>query len=155
MREAINPSRLTIVVFILGLLILNSGCQKEKGDNRWMEVLHKSNEYSRYTIYYDRINIDCREPKIIHIWVKQKYSGNSILNYSLYSIAINYKTRTYRIIDVIKYDLNGKPLPHDLTSKVLTSSTWTPMTAVSDIESIFIMIDQKEFGGLLEKIHAK
>jgi hypothetical protein len=155
MRGIINPSRLTVVVFIIWLLILVSGCQRENSDNRWMEVLHKSDENSQYTIYYDRINIDCREPKIIRFWVKQKFSGYSVLSYSLYSIAMNYKERTYRILDVIKYDLNEKALPSDLTSRVLTSTKWVPMIAGSDIESIFIMVDQKEFGGLLNKTHEK
>jgi hypothetical protein len=150
MRGSINPSRLTVVVFIIWLLILVSGCQKENSDHRWMEVLHKSDENGRYNIYYDRINIDCHEPKIIRFWVKQKFSGYSVLSYSLYSIAMNYKEGTYRILDVINYDLNEKVLPFDLTSRGLTSTTWVPMIACSDIESIFIMIDQKEFGGLLK-----
>ena len=155
MRESINPSRLTIVVFIIWLSILVSGCQKENGDNRWMEVLHKSDENSQYTIYCDRTSIDCHERNIIRFWIKQKYSGNTVLSYSLYSIEVNYKKRTYRILDVIKYNLNEKPLPPDPTSRVLTSRKWVPMTAGSDIESIFIMVDQKGFGGLLEKIHTK
>ena len=150
----INPSRLTVVVFIIWLLILVSGCQKENSDNRWMEVLHKSDENSQYTIYYDRINIDCHEPKIIRFWVKQKISGYSVLSYSLYSIAMNYKEGTYRILDVINYNLNEKALPPDRTSRGLTSAKWVPI-AGSDLEPIFIMVDQKEFGDLLKKIHEK
>jgi hypothetical protein len=154
MRGIINPSRLTVVVFIFGLLILVSGCQKENSDNQWVKVLQKSNENSQYTIYYDRINIDCHEPKIIRFWVKQKISGYSVLSYSLYSIAMNYKERTYRILDVINYNLNEKALPPDRTSRGLTSSKWVPI-ACADLEPIFIMIDQKEFGGLLKKIYEK
>jgi hypothetical protein len=48
--------------------------------------------------------------------------------------------------------LNEKALHPDLTSKGLTSAKWTPI-AGSDLGPIFIMIDQKEFGGLLNKTH--
>ena len=154
MRGSINPSRLTVLVFIFGLLILVSGCQKENSDNRWMEVLHKSDENSQYTIYYDRINIDCHEPRIIRFWVKQKISGYSVLSYSLYSIAMNYKEGTYRILEVINYDVKERALPPDPGSRVLTSSKWVPI-AGTDIEPIFNIIDQKEFGSLLKKIHEK
>jgi hypothetical protein len=155
MRKSINPSRLTVVVFILSLLILVSGCQRGKSDNRWIEVLHKSDGDGRYTIYYDRISIDSHEPNIIRFWVKQKFSGYRGLSYSLYLIAINYKYRTCKISDIISYDLNEKVLPPNPTSRFLTSSTWVPMLPGHDVESIFIKIDQKEFGGLMEKIHAK
>jgi len=65
---------------------------------------------------------------------------------------MNYKEGTYRILDVINYDLNEKVLPPDLTSRGLSSAKWVPI-AGSDLEPIFIMIDQKEFGGLLNKTH--
>ena len=155
MREKIFPSRSTIVIFIWVLLIVVLGCQKKENDNRWVEVLHKIGESGQYTIYYDRKSIDCHEPRIIRFWVKQKYSSHSVLSHSLFLMAFNYKARTYRILDVIKYNRNDKALPPDPTTKALTSLTWTPVIANSECESIFIKLDQKEFGGLLEKIHAK
>lgn len=155
MRTSIHPGIFSVVVLILGLLIFVPGCQGENSDNQWIEVFHKSDRISQYTVYYDKIGIDCHEPKIIRFWIKEKYFGSKVFSYSLYSVVTNYEERTYRILDVINYDLHEKALPTGLSSRVLISPTWVPVIAGSDFESVINMIDQKEFGGFLRKIHEK
>ena len=139
-------------VLIFALLIALHGCNKKEVDDGWMEVKQSNSEESGYLLHYNKRSIGTPTSGIFRVWIKQTYLEQSRLSYSLYQIEFNYKQKAYRFLDVNNYDNKNNVLPPDATSRSIVTSRWTPITSCMQCRLIFIQIDKREFGGLLDKI---